>query len=61
MKRDAKRTGAAEVEAQVSAVEQVSSNDAAGAGSAARKSDDLDADWFSMTTGDPALYLKDSE
>lgn len=60
MKRDAKRTGTADDEAQVSAAEQVSGTDAAGTGSAAHKSD-LDADWLSMTTGDPALYLKDPE
>ncbi len=60
MKRDAKRTGTADDEAQVSAAEQVSGTGAPDVGSAASKSD-LDADWLSMTTGDPALYLKDAE
>ena len=57
MKRDAKRIGKADDEAQVSAAEQGFGTDA---GSAAQKSD-VDADWLSMTTGDPALYLKDAE
>jgi hypothetical protein len=60
MKRDAKRTTRADDEAQVSTVEQVPGTDGTDSGSAARKSD-LDAEWLSMTTGDPALYIKDSE
>jgi hypothetical protein len=60
MKRDAKRIGRADDEVQVSAAEQVSGTDAADVGSAAQKSD-LDAEWLSMATGDPALYLKDPE
>lgn len=59
MKRDAKRTGRADDEAQVSAAEQVSGTDVADVGSASQKSD-LDAEWLSMTTGDPALYIKDA-
>lgn len=57
MKRDAKRTGPADDEAGVAAAEQVPGTDA---GSAAQKSG-VDADWLSMATGDPALYLKDAE
>lgn len=60
MKRDAKRIGRADDEVQVSAAEQVFGTDAADPTSAAQKSD-LDAEWLSMTTGDPALYLKDPE
>lgn len=60
MKSDAKRTGRADDEAQVSAAEQVAGTDVTDAGSTARKSDP-DADWLSLTTGDPALYLKDAE
>lgn len=60
MKRDAKRIGRADDEVQVSAAEQVFGTDAADPTSAAQKSD-LDAEWLSMTTGDPALYLKDTE
>ncbi len=60
MKRDAKRSGRADDEAQVLAAEQVAGTDAADVGSAAQKSA-LDAEWLSMATGDPALYIKDSE
>ncbi len=60
MKRDAKRTGRADDEGRVSEPEQVSGIDATDVGSAARKNDP-DAEWLSMTTGDPALYIKDSE
>ncbi len=60
MKRDAKRPEMADDEAQVSAVERVSGTDAVGVASAAQKSDP-DADWLSMTTGDPALYIKGAE
>jgi hypothetical protein len=60
MKRDAKRIGRADDEVQVSAAEQVFGTDAADVGSVAQKSD-LDAEWLSMTTGDPAPYLKDPE
>ncbi|MDP9409536.1 MAG: hypothetical protein M3P70_03375 [Actinomycetota bacterium] len=59
MNNDAKRTtGRTDEEAQVSAAEQISG--AADAGSATRKTTS-EADWLSMTTGDPALYLKDSD
>ena len=57
MKRDPKHTGPADDEARVSTAKQVPGTDA---GSAAQKSD-VDADWLSMATGDPALYLKDPE
>ncbi len=60
MKRDAKRTTRADDEAQVSAAERVAGTDAADPTSAAQKSD-LDAEWLSMVTGDPALYIKDAE
>ena len=60
MKRDAKLLGTSDDETQVSAAEQVSGSEIAGAASAAQKGDQ-DADLLSMTTGDPALYLKDSE
>ena len=60
MKRDTKRTGRADDEAQVSAAEQVAGADATDGGSATRKGDP-DAEWLSMTTGDPALYLKDAD
>jgi len=60
MKRDAKRSGRVDDEAQVSAAEPVSGLDAADAGSVARKNDP-DAEWLSMATGDPALYIKDLE
>ena len=60
MERDAKRTGRTDDEAQVSAGERVSGGDATGTASAAHKGD-FDADWLSMTTGDPALYIKDAE
>ncbi len=57
MNTDAKRTtGRTDEEAQVSAAEQISG--AADAGSATQKSE---PEWLSMTTGDPALYLKDSD
>ncbi len=57
MNNDAKRTtGRTDEEAQVSAAEQISG--AADAGSATQKSE---PEWLSMTTGDPALYLKDSD
>ena len=60
MNSDAKRNGVTPDEAQVSDVERVSVPDASGASSAAQKGD-LDTDWLSMTTQDPALYLKDAE
>ncbi len=56
MKRDAKRIGKADDEAQVSAAEQLS--DAPDVGSTSDKVAG-DADWLSMATGDPALYIKD--
>jgi hypothetical protein len=59
MKRDAKRQGMMDDEAQVSAPEQALDPDAAPP-SAARKAA-AEADWLSMTTGDPALYIKDAE
>ena len=60
MKRDAKRNGRAAGEARVTAAEQDPGTDAADAGSVACKSDP-DAEWLAITTGDPALYIKDSE
>ena len=60
MKRDAKRIGRADDEVQVSAAEQAFGTDAADPTSAAQKSN-LDAEWLSMTTEDPAFYLKDTE
>jgi hypothetical protein len=60
MERDAKRIGKADDEAQVSAAEQVAGADARDGGSATRKGDP-DAEWLSMTTGDPALYIKDAD
>ncbi len=60
MKRDAKRNGRADEEAQVSVAEQVSGTEAVDGGSARRKGDQ-DAEWLAMTTGDPALYIKDAE
>jgi hypothetical protein len=60
MRRDAKRAGWADDEAQVSAAEQVSGTDTTDIGSAPRKAAS-DADWLSMATGDPALYIKDAE
>ena len=60
MKRDAKRIGRADDETQVSAAEPVSIADGPDVGSAARKAAS-DADWLSMATGDPALYIKDAE
>lgn len=60
MKRDAKRTtGTADGEAQVSSARQISG--AADVGPAAHKKSEPDPEWLSMTTGDPALYLKDAE
>jgi hypothetical protein len=59
MKKDANRIGRADEEAQVSAAEQVAGVDAMD-GYATRKGDP-DAEWLSMTTGDPALYIKDAE
>ncbi len=59
MNTDAKRTtGTTDEEAQVSAAGQISG--AADSASAAPKSGP-DPEWLSMTTGDPALYLKDAE
>lgn len=60
MKRDAKHTGMTEDEGRVSAAEQVSGVDAADIDAAVQKRDP-DAEWLSMTTGDPALYIKDAE
>ena len=60
MSGDVKRNGVRADEAQVSDAERVSGPDVSSAVSAVQKSD-LDADWLSMTTGDPALYLKDAE
>jgi hypothetical protein len=60
MKRDAKRIGGTDDEAQVSATERVSAIEDADPTSAERKAAP-DADWLSMTTGDPALYIKDTE
>ena len=60
MKKDANRIGRADEEAEVSAAEQVAGVDAMDGGSATRKGDP-DAEWLSMTTGDPALYIKDAE
>ena len=59
MKRDAQRLGMADDEAQVPTAERVPGPDATGAASVAQESEP-DADWLSITTGDPALYLKDS-
>ena len=60
MKRDAKRTGKTDDEAQVSAAEQLSGTGAPDVGPASEKAA-ADADWLSMATGDPALYIKDVE
>jgi hypothetical protein len=60
MKKDANRIGRADEQAQVSAAEQVAGVDAMDGGPATRKGDP-DAEWLSMTTGDPALYIKDAE
>lgn len=60
MNSDAKGNGVAADEAQVSDAERVSGPDASGAASVAQKGD-LDTDWLSMTTQDPALYVKDAE
>ena len=60
MKRDAKRPGMADDEAQVSALEQAPEPDAAPPTSAPRKAA-AEADWLSMTTGDPALYIRGAE
>jgi hypothetical protein len=60
MKRDAKRTGKADDEAQVSAAEQLSGPVPTDVGSASEKAA-ADADWLSMATGDPALYIKETE
>ncbi|MDQ4128437.1 MAG: hypothetical protein M3151_10895 [Actinomycetota bacterium] len=60
MKRDAKRTGVTDDEAQVPTAEQVSGTGVAEVETAAHKSD-LDPEWLSMTTGDPALYIRDAE
>ncbi len=59
MKRDAKRTGKTDDEAQVSVAEQLSGTGAPDVGSASEKA--ADADWLSMATGDPALYIKETE
>jgi hypothetical protein len=60
MKKNANRIGRAAEEAEVSAAEQVAGVDAMDGGYATRKGDP-DAEWLSMTTGDPALYIKDAE
>jgi len=60
MMRDAKGIGRVDDEAQVPVAEQVSGADVADVGSTARKTAS-DADWLSMATRDPALYIKDPE
>ena len=60
MKRDVHRLGIPDDETQVSVAEQASGPDASDPASAARKAAS-DADWLSMTTGDPALYIKEAE
>ena len=60
MKREAKRTGKTDDEAQVSAAEQLSGTGGPDVGPASEKAA-ADADWLSMATGDPALYIKDVE
>lgn len=58
MNGNPKGVGRADDETQVSAAGQVSGFASEGARETARKKDQ-DAEWQSMTTGDPALYLKD--
>ena len=60
MKRDAKRIAKADDEAQVSAAKQLSDTATADVGPATEKGA-ADADWLSMATGDPALYIKETE
>ena len=58
MERDAKRLEMADDQAQVPAAEQAAETDDT---KAAAHGVAPDADWISMTTGDPALYIKDAE
>ena len=60
MKRDAKRIGSKDDEVQVSAAGQIPGTDATDVGPTSQKGDP-DAEWLLMTTGDPALYIKDAE
>ena len=59
MKRDAKRIGSTDAEVHVSAAGQIPGTDATDVGPPSQKGDP-DAEWLFMTTGDPALYIKDA-
>jgi hypothetical protein len=60
MKRDAKRIGSTDAEVQVSAAGQIPGTDATNVGPTSQKGDP-DADWLSMATEDPALYIKETD
>jgi len=60
MDREAKRAGRPNDEERASAAEQVYGM-ASGRDEETAQKNDADAEWLAITTGDPALYIKDAE